>query len=57
MAERLVWVQSWNGTKEDALSLEALNPFYIEICRRVRLRSNADGNLYGVKTGSEAARI
>lgn len=53
----LVWVRPWNGTKEDALSLEELNPFYIEICRRVRLRSNADGNLYDVKTGSKAARI
>ena len=53
----LVWARPWNGMKEDALSLEELNPFYIEICRRVRLRSNADGNLYGVKTGSKAGRI
>ncbi len=53
----LVWVHPWNGTKEEVLSLEELNPFYIEICRRVRLCSNTAGNLYAVKTGSKAARI
>jgi CRISPR type I-E/ECOLI-associated protein CasA/Cse1 len=41
----LIWVQPWDGT--NSLSLASLDPWYIEICRRVRL----------IKTDSIKARV
>ncbi len=51
----LVWLEPWDGTT--ALAPSALDPFYIEICRRVRLRSDDDGQLSAALAGSKVARI
>jgi len=32
----LVWLEMWDG--RTSLPLSRLDPFYIEICRRIRLR-------------------
>lgn len=53
----LLWTIPWDGVKVETLLLTDLNPFYIEICRRIRLRSELGGNLYGIKATSKAARI
>lgn len=53
----LLWTIPWDGVKVEALLLKDLHPFYIEICRRIRLRSELGGKLYGIKATSEAARI
>ena len=53
----LLWTLPWDGTKGEALLPNRLHPYYIEICRRIRLRVDADGDLYGLKTSSKAARI
>lgn len=53
----LLWTLPWDGTKSEALLLNQLNPYYIEVCRRIRLRVSADGDLYGLKTSSKAARL
>jgi len=50
----LVWVRPWNGT--DSLAFGALDPFYIEICRRIRLVESPDG-IAALATGSKAPRI
>ncbi len=50
----LVWLLPWSGT--DPLALESLDPFYIEICRRVRLAA-PQGHLQAHTTGSKVARI
>jgi CRISPR system Cascade subunit CasA len=50
----LVWLQSWDGLS--SLSFAALDPFYIEVCRRVRLVA-ADGQMLALCTGTKAARI
>ena len=50
----LLWLLSWSGT--DALALEALDPLYIEICRRVRLAA-PQGRIQAHVTGSKVARI
>jgi CRISPR system Cascade subunit CasA len=52
-ANSLVWTIPWDGS--DSLSFTSLDPWYIEICRRVRL--NWKNGLYAFVTGSEAARI
>ena len=53
----LLWTIPWDGTREEALLLDRLDPFYVEVCRRVRLHSGADGTLSGVRAVSKAPRI
>ena len=53
----LLWTTPWDGTPQEALLLNRLAPLYIEVCRRIRLRCDANGNLQGVRTSSKAARI
>ena len=50
----LVWMQPWSGN--DSLSFAALDPFYVEICRRIRLVAPQD-EIFALATGSKAARI
>lgn len=50
----LLWVQPWDGT--DSLAFQALDPFYIEVCRRVRMTWQS-GYLKAVATGTKAARV
>ena len=53
----LLWTQSWDGTASQKLLMNALSPFYVEVCRRVRLRIDGNGNLYAIRATSKAARI
>ena len=53
----LLWLNQWNGEKSEILELSDLHPFYIEICRRRRLRLGPDGSLYAVKAGSKGRRV
>lgn len=50
----LVWLRPWSGA--DSLAFSALDPFYIEICRRIRLFETAQG-ITALVTGSKVARI
>jgi CRISPR system Cascade subunit CasA len=50
----LVWLAPWDGL--GSLSFSTLDPFYIEICRRIRLQSVGD-EIKSIGTGSKAARI
>jgi len=52
---KLVWLAPWDGTKSTAFV--ALDPFYIEICRRLRLSADQYGQLTAHGIGSKAARI
>jgi CRISPR system Cascade subunit CasA len=51
----LLWLPRWSG--EDSLPMGSLDPLYIEVCRRVRLLSAADGALQARATGSKCARV
>ena len=53
----LLWTEPWDGQKNEHLTLKALDPFYIEICRRMRLRLDESGNLYASRATSAATRI
>ena len=53
----LLWALPWDGTASERLSLSRMDPFFIEICRRIRLRSGSDGSVHGIKASSKAARI
>ena len=50
----LTWLLPWSGT--DSLLPDALDPFFIEICRRVRLVDDG-GRIIARETGSKAPRI
>jgi CRISPR system Cascade subunit CasA len=52
----LLWVKPWDG--ESSLAFAALDPFYIEICRRIRFVQAEDGKaICAMTTGSKAARV
>lgn len=52
----LVWQKAWSG--ESSLAFSSLDPFYIEICRRIRLIQFDGGqSISAVAAGSKVARI
>lgn len=51
----LLWLPSWNGVT--SLAFAALDPFYIEICRRIRIVQELTGGLVAHGTGTKAARV
>ena len=53
----LLWLLPWDGASAERLLPSDLAPLYIEVCRRVRLRSGTAGRLYCIRTSSKAARI
>ena len=52
----LLWVIPWDGTKVEAKLIKELEPFYIEVCRRVRLRRSF-GKTTAVRANSDDRRI
>lgn len=52
---RLLWLPSWDGSK--SVAFEALDPLYIEICRRVRFTVGQCCELSARGTGSKAGRV
>ena len=52
----LAWLLPWDGTKAETLLIDQMDPFYIEICRRVRLR-HTDGRLIALRANSDDRRI
>lgn len=50
----LVWLAPWDGLT--SLSFASLDPYYIEICRRIRLQASGN-DLRALSTGTKAARI
>ena len=53
----LLWTVPWDGAKAESLLLNDLDPLYIEVCRRIRLRVGGDGRLHAIRATSKAARI
>ena len=52
----LLWLRQWDGTRPEMITV-GFDPFYIEICRRLRLVVTADGALFAIRATSKAARI
>lgn len=51
----LLWCLPWDG--ERSLELGGLDPWFIEICRRVRLYRHADDGIVARSVGSKVARV
>ena len=52
----LLWLEPWNGHKDDALKPEGFDPYFIEVCRMVRLNI-IDRHIIAEKAGSKTPRI
>ena len=52
-----MWTVPWDGEKSEALLPSQLDPFFIEVCRRIRLRCAVAGNVSAVRTSSKGARM
>ena len=52
----LLWVEPWDGEKSETLTIDRMEPFYIEVCRRVRLRE-VIGKLEALRANSLDRRI
>lgn len=50
----LLWLEPWDGTV--ALDLRSLDPYFIEVCRRVRLRED-NGSVTARTASSKRARV
>lgn len=51
----LVWCVPWDGTK--SIPFRELDPFFIEICRRVRLTRDPNGEILAHRGSSKVPRI
>jgi len=52
--QALLWLAPWDGT--DSIPLQGLDPYFIEICRRVRLRAE-QGAVYAKVAPSKCQRL
>lgn len=52
----LLWLRGWQGTPGEMLALGDLDPFFLEVCRRVRL-SRDDAGVTGMVAPSQAPRV
>ena len=53
---RLLWVIPWDGTKAQPSILSDMDPYFIEVCRRLRLKAVA-GRIVATRASSDAKRM
>ena len=53
----LLWTRPWDGAASERILPDQLDPLFIEVCRRVRIRSESGRDIYAVRTSSKSARI
>ncbi|NBC19216.1 MAG: type I-E CRISPR-associated protein Cse1/CasA [Bacteroidetes bacterium] len=52
----LLWIDSWDGSKEDAVKLRACDPYFIEVCRRIRF-THEGGRLVCWRANTKGQRV
>ncbi|NBC26642.1 MAG: type I-E CRISPR-associated protein Cse1/CasA [Bacteroidetes bacterium] len=52
----LLWLPFWDGSKTSGIPISSCDPFFIEICRRIRFQLS-DGNMTCFRTNTKASRI
>ena len=52
----LLWLLPWDGSKADGLPIAQCDPFFIEICRRIRF-TNTNGALCCWRANTKATRV
>jgi CRISPR system Cascade subunit CasA len=54
--ETLLWTLPWDGEKSSGIPIEKCDPFFIEICRRIRF-TKKNGQISCLRTNTKASRI
>lgn len=52
----LLWTEPWDGAKDSAIPLDACDPYFLEICRRIRFQEE-NGELVCCRTNTKGQRI
>jgi CRISPR system Cascade subunit CasA len=52
----ILWLPAWDGDKTSSIPIEACDPFFIEICRRIRFKK-IDGHISCFRTNTKAGRV
>ena len=52
----LIWTEPWDGAKESGIPLDACDPYFIEICRRIRF-TREDGEFICWRANTKGQRI
>lgn len=52
----LLWTESWDGSKEDAIDLDECDPYFIEVCRRIRF-TEEEGCLVCWRANTKGQRV
>jgi len=52
----LLWLSPWDGQKSSAIPLENCDPYFIEVCRRIRLTAT-DGDITCWRTNTKGQRV
>ena len=53
----LLWTEPWDGAKDSALPLQDLDPYFIEVCRRIRFTQNDEDALTCWRANSKGQRV
>ena len=51
------WAYPWDGQKEEAWTIGHIDPFYVDVTRRVRLQRVDGHKLYALRATSKASRV
>lgn len=51
----LLWLYPWDGAS--SMSIDELDLFYVEVCRRVRLQADDSGVIFAAAKGTKLARV
>ena len=54
---KLIWTLPWDGSETEILDMKDLHTMYLEVARRVRLQTDAEGRITALRTTSEGRRI
>jgi len=52
----LLWVQPWDGAKESGIPLRSCDPYFLEVCRRIRL-TQSNGEIGCWRANTKGQRI
>lgn len=53
---KLLWLPPWDGDKESGIPIEKCDPFFVEICRRIRLTKDNE-KLFCLRTNTKSSRV
>ena len=52
----LLWTRPWDGAKDSAIPLDACDPYFLEVCRRIRFQDD-DGDLVCWRANTKGQRV